>query len=55
MKKKYLEYLGHVIGGGELKVDPTKIEAISKWPTSTSVTEVRSFMGVVQYLRKLIS
>jgi hypothetical protein len=24
-------YLGYVIGGGELKIDPTKMEAIMKW------------------------
>jgi chemotaxis signal transduction protein len=39
-------YLGHVIGGGELKIDLAKIEAILKWPTPTNVTKVRSFVGV---------
>jgi hypothetical protein len=34
-----------MIGGVELKIDPTKIEAINKWPTPTIVIEVRSFMG----------
>jgi hypothetical protein len=48
-------YLGHVIGGGELKIDPTKIEAILKWPTPTNVIEVRSFVGASQYLRKFIA
>jgi hypothetical protein len=39
-------YLGYVIGGGELKIDPMKMEAILKWPVPTNVTEVRSFFGV---------
>jgi hypothetical protein len=48
-------YLGYVIGGGELKIDPTKMEAIIKWPVPTNVTEVRSFVGETQYLQKFIA
>jgi hypothetical protein len=44
-----------MIGGGELKIDPMKMEAILKWPVPTNVTEVRSFVGVVQYLWKFIA
>jgi hypothetical protein len=48
-------YLGYVIGGGELKIDPTNMEAIMKWPIPTNVTEVRSFFGATQYLQKFIA
>jgi len=34
-----------VIGGGELEIDPTKMEAIMKWPVPPNVTEVRSFFS----------
>jgi hypothetical protein len=40
-----LMYLWYVIGGGEQKVDPTKVEDIIKWLVPTNVTEVRSFFG----------
>jgi len=50
-----LVYLGYVIGGGELKIDPSKMEAIMKWSVPTNVTKVRSFIGVAQYLRKFIA
>jgi hypothetical protein len=40
-----LEYLGHVIDGGGLKVEPYKIEAIGKWPNPINVIEVRSVIG----------
>ena len=40
-----LVYLGYVIGGGELKIDPSKIEAIMKWSMPTNVFEVISFVG----------
>ena len=39
-----LVYLGYVIGGRELKMDPAKMEAIMKWPVPTNVIEVRSFV-----------
>jgi len=38
-------YLGYVIGGEELKIDPSKMEAIIKWPMHANVSEVRSFIG----------
>lgn len=53
--RKSLIYLGHIIGEGQLRIDPTKIEAMLKWPTPTNVTEIRSFLGAVQYLRKFIA
>jgi hypothetical protein len=40
-----LIYLGHIIGGGEIRVDPKKIAAIAQWPIPTNVTEVSNFMG----------
>jgi len=37
--------LGYVIDGGELKIDPAKMEAIIKWLVPTNVTKVRIFLG----------
>jgi hypothetical protein len=50
-----LVYLGHIVGGGQLKIDPSKIEVIVNWHEPKSVTEIQSFVGVVQYWRKFIS
>ena len=47
-------FLGFIVGGGELRVDPDKVKAIVDWPKPTSVTDVRSFLGVCRYLRKFI-
>jgi hypothetical protein len=43
-----LLYLGYIIGGGELKIDPSKVEVIVNWPNHTNVTKVRSFMRETQ-------
>ena len=46
-----IHYLGHVISGEGITVDPAKVEAIMEWPTPMNVTEVGSFMGLVGYYR----
>jgi hypothetical protein len=42
-----LVYLGLIVGGGQLDIDPSKIEVIVKWPETKSVTEIQSFLGAV--------
>jgi hypothetical protein len=44
-----IHYLGHVISGEGIAMDPAKVEAIMEWPAPTNVTEVRSFMGLAGY------
>ena len=46
-------YLEHIVGGGDLRIDPAKIEAILKWPTPKSITEVRSFFGCSSILEEV--
>eukprot|EP00253_Pinus_taeda_P019492 PITA_19492 len=53
--QQYLVYLGYVIGGGQLKIDPANMEAIMKWFVPTNVSIVRSFVAATQYLRKFIT
>jgi hypothetical protein len=47
-------YLGFLITADGLKVDPSKIAAIREWPTPTCVSELRSFMGLVQFFDNFI-
>ena len=52
--KARLKYLGHVVSPQGIATDPTKIEAILKWPRPKTVTDVRSFTGFTNYYRKFI-
>lgn len=51
---KSVAFLGHVVSGEGISVDPKKIEAITEWPRPTNVTEVRSFLGLAGYYRKFV-
>ena len=53
--KTSLVYLGYIVGGGELRIDPSKVEVIVNWNNPNNVTDVRSFLGVSQYWRKFIA
>ena len=43
--KTSLVYLGHIVGGGELKFHPSKFDFIVNRSRPNNVTEVRSFLG----------
>ena len=49
-----VEFLGMIIGQGEIKMDKKKLEAIEKWKPPTSVKGIQSFTGFANFYRKFI-
>jgi hypothetical protein len=47
-------YLGHVVSAQGVQTDPAKIQKVKDWPAPTSLTEVRSFVGLCSYYRKFV-
>ena len=47
-------FLGHVVSKDGIFVDPTKIEVVTKWERPTTVTDVRSFLGLMGYYRRFM-
>jgi hypothetical protein len=47
-------FLGHIISKGGISVDLAKVTAIVGWKIPSSVTGVRSFLGLVGYYRRFI-
>lgn len=44
--KKELVYLGFFVSGGNLKMDQSKVAAITSWPIPKTASDVRSFHGL---------
>ena len=51
---KEVGFLGHVILGEGIAVDPTKVQSVTDWLAPTSVGEIRSFLGLAGYYRRFI-
>ncbi|GJY28838.1 putative reverse transcriptase domain-containing protein [Tanacetum coccineum] len=47
-------FLGHIVSANGITMDPAKVEAITKWPRPTTVTKVRSFLGLAGYYRRSV-
>lgn len=52
--RREVHYLGHVVSGAGIKVDPRKTQVVNDWPRPKNVKEVRSFLGLANYFRKFI-
>jgi hypothetical protein len=52
--EKEIHYLGHIIFGERIFVDPEKVKAIMEWPVPKNAHEVRSFMGLVGCYQRFV-
>lgn len=52
--KPEIEYLGHVVNKDGLKKNMNKVSAMLDAPRPTNVTELRSFIGMVNYYGKFV-
>jgi hypothetical protein len=49
-----IEYLGMIVGNGQVKMDPVKVQGIADWQRPATVKEVRSFLGFCNFYRAFI-
>ena len=49
-----VSFLGHLVSKNDVSLDPTKVEAVTKWARPTIVTDVRSFLGPETYYRRFV-
>ena len=47
-------FLGNVVNGRQVQMDPAKLESMSKWPVPTKNKEVLAFLGFANYDRRFI-
>ena len=51
---KEISFLGHVISGSGITIDPSKLDDVLQWETLNSATEIRSFLRLDGYYRRFM-
>jgi hypothetical protein len=51
---KQVAFIGHVISKGGICVDPSKVQDVLSWKAPTSVSDIRSFLGLAGYNQRFI-
>ena len=50
-----IPFLGHIITGEGISVDPKKIQAVTDWPAPKTTKQVRRFVGIAGYYRRFVN
>jgi hypothetical protein len=51
---KKVPFLGHILSENGVSVDPSKVQEVMDWKTPTTISKVRSFLGLAGYYRHFI-
>lgn len=49
-----MKFLGVIITTDGIKMDPSKLESVEKWPVPSTVKEIQRFIGFVNFYRRFI-
>ncbi|PIK34749.1 hypothetical protein BSL78_28428 [Apostichopus japonicus] len=49
-----VEFLGHVVSGEGISPNPRKVKDVAEWVTPSTLTDLRSFLGLATYYRRFI-
>lgn len=49
-----IRYLGHIVGNGEIRADPSRVHAITEFPAPKTIRQTRRFLGMTGWYRRYI-
>jgi hypothetical protein len=50
----HVQYLGYIMDQNGVHVDPSKIQVICNWPAPTTLTKLRSFLGLANFYCRFV-
>jgi len=53
--RREVDYLGVIVGNGQVKMDPIKVKGVTNWPVPTTLRELRLFLGFGNYYKDFIA
>ena len=54
MRQTEVAFIGHVVSGDGLRVDPAKVKAVLEMLAPTDRTGIQRLLGMIQYLSKFL-
>lgn len=51
---KEVAFLGHIVSGDGIMVDPEKIKVVNNWPKLLSPVDIRSYLGLAKHYRSFL-
>ncbi|XP_060196262.1 uncharacterized protein LOC132625679 [Lycium barbarum] len=52
--QKQIDFLGHVVEEGRIKMDQQKIKAVTDWPPPKDIHALRAFLGLCNFYRRFV-
>ena len=49
-----VQFLGVIVGNGQLRTDPEKVKAVAEWKVPRNKKELQSFLGFLNFYRRFI-
>ncbi|XP_031129124.1 uncharacterized protein LOC116030899 [Ipomoea triloba] len=53
-EEDHVRYLGHIVHDHGVSIDADKVQVVADWPTPTSPTSLRGFLGLAGFYRRFI-
>jgi hypothetical protein len=51
---KEISFLGHIVSGEGISIDPKKVLAVRDWPTPKIAKQVKQFVGLAGYYKRFV-